>query len=174
MAIWVWWDVNSRSAWLTWSTPHEPCERFLICCALCQLTEIELVPLRWRHNERDGVSNHQPHDCLLRRSGADQIKHQSSASLAFVRGINRWTVNSLHKWPVTRKMFPFDDVNMHIPLGHFTGTAGGNHKITPVPPHMIISLALRRSYDYSRENEATTRNISKEITQKSIAILSSM
>ena len=24
-----------------------------------------LVPLQWRHNGRDGVSNHQPHDCLL-------------------------------------------------------------------------------------------------------------
>ena len=31
---------------------------------------------------------------------------------AFVRGIHRWPVNSRHKWPVTRKMFPFDDVIM--------------------------------------------------------------
>ena len=43
-------------------------------------------------------------------SGADQWIHLSSASLAFVRGIDRWPVNSPHKWPVTRKMFPFDDV----------------------------------------------------------------
>ena len=43
-------------------------------------------------------------------SGADQRKHQSSASLAFVRGIHRWPVNSPHKGPVTRKVFPFDDV----------------------------------------------------------------
>ena len=43
-------------------------------------------------------------------SGADQRKHQSSALLAFVRGIHRWSVNSPHKGPVTRKMFPFDDV----------------------------------------------------------------
>ena len=43
-------------------------------------------------------------------SGTDQIKHQSSASLAFVRGIHRWPVNSPHKGPVTPKMFPFDDV----------------------------------------------------------------
>ena len=42
---------------------------------------------------------------------ADQRKHQSSASLAFV-GIPRGPVNSPHKWPVTRKMFPFDDVIM--------------------------------------------------------------
>ena len=46
-------------------------------------------------------------------SGADQRKHQSSGSLAFVWGIHRWPVNSLHKWPVTRKMFPFDDVIMY-------------------------------------------------------------
>ena len=45
-------------------------------------------------------------------SGADQRKHQSSAALAFVRGIHRGPVNSPHKWPVTRKMFPFDDVIM--------------------------------------------------------------
>ena len=45
-------------------------------------------------------------------SGADQRKHQSSASLAFVQGIHRGPVNSPHKWPVTRKMFPFDDVIM--------------------------------------------------------------
>ena len=39
-------------------------------------------------------------------------KHQISASLAFVREIPRGPVNSPHKWPVTRKMFPFDDVIM--------------------------------------------------------------
>ena len=45
-------------------------------------------------------------------SAADQRKHQSSASLAFVWGIHRGPVNSPHKGPVTRKMFPFDDVIM--------------------------------------------------------------
>ena len=47
-------------------------------------------------------------------SGADEGKHQSSASLAFVRGIHPWPVNSPQKRPVTRKMFPFDDVIMHM------------------------------------------------------------
>ena len=45
-------------------------------------------------------------------SGVIQRKHQSSASLAFVREIHRGPVNFPHKWPVTRKMFPFDDVIM--------------------------------------------------------------
>ena len=56
-------------------------------------------------------------------SGADQIKHQISASLAFVRGIHRGPVNSPHKWPVTRKTFPFDDVIM---------TMTGNNSSTDV------------------------------------------
>ena len=67
------------------------------------------VVLQWRHNGHDGVSNHQPHDCLLNR-GADQRKHHSSASLTFVRGIHRWPVNSPRKVPATRKLFKFDDV----------------------------------------------------------------
>ena len=46
-------------------------------------------------------------------SDADHRKHQSSASLAFVRRVDRWPVNSPHKWPVTRKMLPFDDVIMY-------------------------------------------------------------
>ena len=45
-------------------------------------------------------------------SGADQRKQQGSALLAFVRVIHRWPVNSPYKGPVTRKMFPFDDVIM--------------------------------------------------------------
>ena len=47
-------------------------------------------------------------------SDADQRKHQNSASLAFVWGIHRWPVNSPHKGPKTRKIFPFDDVIMFI------------------------------------------------------------
>ena len=50
--------------------------------------------------------------CSIVDPGADQIKHQSSASWAFVWGIHRWPVNSPHKRPVTRKMFPFNDVIM--------------------------------------------------------------
>ena len=69
--------------------------------------------LQWLHNGRGSISNYQPHDCLLNRWFRRRYKkHQSSASLAFVRGIHRGQVNSPHKWPVTRKMFPLDDVIM--------------------------------------------------------------
>ena len=47
-------------------------------------------------------------------SGADRRKHPSSSSLAFVRGIHLWPMNSPHKGSVTRKMFPLDDVIMIV------------------------------------------------------------
>ena len=50
-------------------------------------------------------------------SDAHQRKHHSSASLAFVWGIHQGLVNSPHKWPVMRKMFPFDDVIMVLARG---------------------------------------------------------
>ena len=72
-----------------------------------------IISLQARHNGHDGISNHRPHHCLLNclfrfRSN----EYQSSLSLAFVQGIHRWPVNSPHKWPVTRKMFSFDDIIM--------------------------------------------------------------
>ena len=43
--------------------------------------------MQWRHNEHDGVSNYEPQDCCPTiYSGVDQRKHQSSASLALVKG----------------------------------------------------------------------------------------
>ena len=74
-----------------------------------------VVALRWRHNGRDGVSNHQPRDCLLNCL----FKHRSKKTLklrvtGLCAGNSPVPVNSQHKWPVTRKKFPFDDVI----LGH--------------------------------------------------------
>ena len=62
-------------------------------------------PLQWRHNERDSV-------CLTVFVQAQIKESIKSPSLAFVRGIHRWPVSSPHKGPVTRQMFPFDDVIM--------------------------------------------------------------
>ena len=62
-------------------------------------------------------------------SGVDQRKHQSSASLAFVWGIHRGPVNSPHKWPVTRKMFPFGDVIMRLSLWRLFSSGFGYHTI---------------------------------------------
>ena len=56
-------------------------------------------PLQWRHNEVDGVPNYQPPNCLPNRLFKHRSKKASisSESLAFVRGIHRWQVNSRTK-----------------------------------------------------------------------------
>ena len=71
--------------------------------------------LQRHHNGRDGVSNHQPHDCLLNRLFGRRSKKTSKLRVTgYVWGIHRRPVNSPHKWPVKLKMFPFDDVIMWI------------------------------------------------------------
>ena len=84
----------------------------LIRCPTLYVKSLQLMSLRWRHNGRDSVSNHQPHDCLLNRVFRRWPKKTSKLRVTGLRGIHRGPVNSPHKWPVTRKMFPFDDVIM--------------------------------------------------------------
>ena len=69
--------------------------------------------LRWRHNGCDSVSNHQPYDCLLSRLFRPRWKKTSKLRVTgLCVGNSPGPVNSPHKGPVTRKMFPFDDVIM--------------------------------------------------------------
>ena len=71
--------------------------------------------IRWRHNGHDDISNHQFHHCLLNRLfGCWSRKTSKLRVTGLCAGIHRGPVNSRHKWPVTRKMFPFDDVMMSI------------------------------------------------------------
>ena len=69
--------------------------------------------LRWRHNDHAGVSNHQPHGCLLNRLFRCRWKKTSKLRVTgLCAGNSPGPGNSPHKGPVTRKMFPFDDVIM--------------------------------------------------------------
>ena len=71
------------------------------------------LTLHWRPNDHDGVSNHQPHGCLLNRLFRRRSKQTSKLRLTGICVENSpGPVNSPHKGPVTRKMFPFDDVIM--------------------------------------------------------------
>ena len=67
--------------------------------------------LQWRHNGRHGVSNHQPHHCLLNRLFGRRSNKISKLRLC--AGNSPGPVNSPPKGSVTRKMFPFDDVIMN-------------------------------------------------------------
>ena len=93
------------------------------------------ITLHWRHHRGNSVQIYQPH--LTVYIGAYQRKHQSSASLAFMQGIHRWPVNSPHNGPVTRKMFPFDDVIMKLQ----------NKCIHAVHIERLFSIYMFKHYD---------------------------
>ena len=70
-------------------------------------------PLQWRHNERDGVSNHRRLDCLLNSFFRRRSKKISKLRVTSPCERIHWSpVNSPHKGPITRNLFPFDDVIM--------------------------------------------------------------
>ena len=83
------------------------------------------LSLRWRHNNHDGVWNHQPHGCLLNHLFRWRSKKTSKLHVTVLcAGNSPGPVNSPHKGPVTRKMFPFDDVIMTFCTGN-----GCRHKL---------------------------------------------
>ena len=63
--------------------------------------------LQWRQNERDGVSNHLLLHCLLNRLFKHRTKKVSKLCVT-----GRYPASSPYNGPVTRKMFPFDEVIM--------------------------------------------------------------
>ena len=69
------------------------------------------TPSHWRINDHDGISNHQPHGCLLNRLFRHRSKKISKLRVTgLCVGNSPGPVNSPQKGPVTWKMFPFDDV----------------------------------------------------------------
>ena len=88
------------------------------------------IPLQWRHNGCNGVSNHHPDNCLFNCLFRRRSKKNSKLRVTglCVWGIHRWPVNSPHKGPVARKMFPFDDVIM---------TSGNNYGTTFIEEHFL-------------------------------------
>ena len=70
-------------------------------------------------------------------SGTDQRKHQSSTSLAFVRGINQWPVNSPIQRASNAEMFPFDDV-----IIKFDDALQRKHLAVPWLWHNIETLSV--------------------------------
>ena len=73
----------------------------------------QFITLQWWHNERNGVSNRQHHDCLFDRLFRHKSKKTSKLRVTgLCVGNSPVTGEFPHKGPVTRKMCPFDDVIM--------------------------------------------------------------
>ena len=100
---------------------HKPCRTFHPWCPCIKTRCLSNYDDTYGFHYSDVITGHMASQITSTTnvystvySGAYQRKYQSSASLAFVRGIHRWPVNSPHKGPVTRKRFPLDDFIMWI------------------------------------------------------------
>ena len=120
----VWWPWCHNTVMvlgrLCWSKSRVVFVTHIICDRIMSITRVtswchdEEKPLEWHH---DGISNHQPHDCSLNRL----FRRRSTKTTKLrVTGlcVGNSPVNSAHKGPLTRKMFPFEDVIMHYKETH--------------------------------------------------------
>ena len=126
---WTWWRgveflsqifrCLNRCSWVALTTPWL-CDQLKALCALLHThyDDVIMTMLASQITSLTVVYS-------IVYSGVNQRKHQSSASLAFVREIHRGPVNFPQKWPVTRKMFPFDDVIMLCCDFAMVGGGGG-------------------------------------------------
>ena len=114
-----------------------------------RLTPDNLYSLRWRHNDHDGVSNDQPHGCLLNRLFRRRSKKTSKLRVTgLCVGNSPGPVNSPHKGPVPRKMFPFDDVimwwsDLTVPVENVRNLFSF---LYPVNGRLIIIVAMELEY----------------------------
>ena len=98
-------------------------------CMPCSVKRHRISTLQWRHNDQGSVSNHQPHGCLLNHLFRRRSKKTSKLRVTGLCCVGNspgpvnpppppppppppHTHTHTHKWPVTRKMFPSDDVIM--------------------------------------------------------------
>ena len=94
---------------------------------------LPVYALHWRHNDHGDVSNHQPRGCVLNRLFRRRWKKTSKLRVTgLCAGNSPGPVNSPHKGPVTRKMFPFDDVIMErSPDSLITCNVSGKNCLSP-------------------------------------------
>ena len=94
-----------------------------------------MISLRWRHNERDGVSNHRRNECFLNRLFGRRPKKTSKLRVTGLCEGNPPVTGHLRKVPVTRKMFSFGDVimwprlNEQNKIGHNDSLVASDNKI---------------------------------------------
>ena len=124
MATWIWISIVAGNGLLPHGSKPLPgpmmikLERFMTVVT-SYLVVLRIPEILWKyifslsHYIDDGVSNYQPHSCLLNRLFRRRSKKKSKLRVTGLCARNSpGPVNSPHKWPVTRKMFPFDDVIM--------------------------------------------------------------
>ena len=111
------WKKQRKSSWCVcgWFGVCPEWSNAIVTHQMSKFCVRSSTTLQWRHNDHDCVSNHQPRGCLLNRIFRRGSKKTSKLRVTgLCVGNSPGPVNSPHKGPVTRKMFPFDDVIMKI------------------------------------------------------------
>ena len=110
-------------------TDSSPIRRRIPNQGIAQTTHNDRNSLFWRHNGHDGISNYQPHDCLLNHLFRSKKTPKLRVTGLYARN-SPVTSEFPAQWPVTRKMFPFDDVIMYHDALLTGMVAGGKHHST--------------------------------------------
>ena len=106
-------------------------------CSVLAPTDIAHIPLQRRHNEHDVISNHQPHDCLLKRLFRRRSKKTSKLRITDLCAGNS---------PGTGE-FPAQMASnvenasiwwRHHASGYFTGNGAIMLEIKPTAEHRMI------------------------------------
>ena len=95
------------------------------------------TPLVWRHNRRDGVSNHQPHDCLLNRLFSRRSKKTPKLC---VTGLCAGKSPETREFPAQRAS---NGENVSIWWRHHA-----TRQMTTVPPFVFLSVMYQLIYPY--------------------------
>ena len=122
-----------------WNEIISICTPLIFCHKPCRA-------LHWRHNRCDCLSNHQPYDCLLNPLFKRRSKKISKLHIPGLCEGN--SLNSLHKWPVMRKMFLFDDVSMHT--AHFTTNSSVAINSSPLDKVAFISQIFWDAFSWMK------------------------
>ena len=119
------------------------------CCRRMSRVLSVYDTLRWRHNDHDSVSNHQPHGCLLNRLFRRRSKKTSKLRVTgLCVGNSPGPVNSPHKGPVTRKMFPFDDVIVRYLFQRLNTLSSGRNKMAAISQTFSNAFSLMKMFRF--------------------------
>ena len=139
--------------------------RMYSCVTPCTVTKhsmrLQSNPLQWRHNGRDGVSNQQPHDCIFNR-----LIRRRSKKTSKLRVTGLCAGNSPHKWPVSRKKIPFDDVVLQYEIQNVWVT----YPLHDVPPNRRIPQDTK-IYECIQWCELIVHKFEIVIIRQSLAII---
>ena len=171
------WGKSNGNRWFP-NTKVQQWKTLIMCCLHSWISCTDkMTSLYWTRplyiingqciNEHDDVSNHQPYDCLHYRLFRCKSKKTPKLSVIGLCERNSPVIGEFpHKGPVTRQMFPFDDVIMVLSfliLGTITGISNTMAQfmgfVTPEFVGVMTGDSVRTAMQYIQCGAVITRSI---------------